>query len=717
MILIDHDRLELKEFEELVKAANNSETSEGQNSSSENGNSSSNPGTDSSNDTSISGTKLDSLTIGGRTIRTNNWYDNSIIVSDIIDFGNDIQIYYRINRVQQDPISAEAFFTKHNLIDTDVRNNPSKDLQEGLISFAGVVGVDLSQYGGDFYLVHNKDNKSLDLVGVTDNNDEQVIYSIDLSLNNDYVKAINENIDYYDYKEVRLNELKSINAIAQYDHNLKDNSAIPSVLELFEQAQKVGAINKDDTNVTIKQTREESSGKKTRTIASFGDAQVEVRMKKLSQLTPDLLSDFLESLKQTSQGESNKSNEASPLKEFILYNSDLASALRESKGSFFSHVMITNINGNKNVVFENVDNETQFINSLIKEIRDSLNSDIYNGLRVHSIANSFNEKEVSLSSVDMNYLENVNTTAIIPGNVVFDIQDANSTSTNLNDTGVVDFDSDVPFSEATIDPIKANYNARLSEAKEIVRSLFGDKYADMMFKGGIIPPSKNGNTVNAMVGPNGVMTMNMNKEGLVALDKVYHEAVHVAEMFMLDPEVRDNIFDQMAERMGDNFDWRNNKDSRSKIRERLAVDGERYHRNRKNVKYPGMSKGFSKLLKRFFDFIRDIARNLGLISTTIEDFYNDLFVSKKFRNTELNLHNRYIDGVAYSFSGAKKIRKHFNGNNNAVQVSSRVFRTLISENIFNTPGSSTNVNEHINLSDEIKNIYSKINKDDNRLYC
>ena len=109
---------------------------------------------------------------------------------------------------------------------------------------------------------------------------------------------------------------------------------------------------------------------------------------------------------------------------------------------------------------------------------------------------------------------------------------------------------------------------------------------------------------------------------------LYHEVVHYATEFLMTDQARAAIFDEIASRFPELANWRDSTETRIKVAEKIAEEGERFQSDRRNL------KGISKYLQMFYDIMARFLSNILPMKRAVDNFYVDLFVMKRYKNKD-----------------------------------------------------------------------------------
>jgi hypothetical protein len=130
--------------------------------------------------------------------------------------------------------------------------------------------------------------------------------------------------------------------------------------------------------------------------------------------------------------------------------------------------------------------------------------------------------------------------------------------------------------------------------------------------------------VHGFVNKTGGIFLNF-RNGLGNSKTLYHEIAHYVSEFLLTTDAQDKLFSEVAKKYGIK-NWKTDETARRAVAEKLAEGAERYTSDRRNL------KGISKYLQQFFDVLSRFMSKMGLIKSTIRDFYYDVYIAKKFKS-------------------------------------------------------------------------------------
>jgi len=163
-----------------------------------------------------------------------------------------------------------------------------------------------------------------------------------------------------------------------------------------------------------------------------------------------------------------------------------------------------------------------------------------------------------------------------------------------------------------------DYITREAQLKEELTDILGDGITLGFFQS---------NDIHGFVDKLGRIGLNT-RNGYGRSRTLYHEIVHYATEFLMTDEARAAIFDEIAKRNPELANWRDSLETRIKVAEKIAEEGERFQSDRRNL------KGISKYLQYFYDVIARFLSNILPMKRAVDNFYVDLFVMKRFKNKD-----------------------------------------------------------------------------------
>lgn len=249
-----------------------------------------------------------------------------------------------------------------------------------------------------------------------------------------------------------------------------------------------------------------------------------------------------------------------------------------------------------------------------------------------------------------------------------------------------------------------NYNSSFAEIQSELEDILGEG-----IQLGIIKSDLYHGFVNKL----GKIHMNMHN-GAFNMQTLSHEIVHYVDEFLLTDEVKAPLYDEVDKKYGISQkygNWRESLETRRKIAEQLADDGERYKSDRRNL------KGISKLMRAFFDWFNRFMSRIGIINDKINDFYYDLYIAKKYKSPEgmaLNTvrdempYDNLYSRIIYNDSSFNTIASNmFYDRNSALDVANNVAKIVANEVIMPSMNRRMFLDGTLSFADIINRVENK----------
>ena len=232
-----------------------------------------------------------------------------------------------------------------------------------------------------------------------------------------------------------------------------------------------------------------------------------------------------------------------------------------------------------------------------------------------------------------------------------------------------------------------DYITREQQLKEELTEILGDGITLGFFQS---------NDIHGFVDKLGRLGLNT-KNGYGRSRTLYHEIVHYATEFLMTDEARAALFDEIAKRNPELANWRDSLETRIKVAEKIAEEGERFQSDRRNL------KGISKYLQMFYDVIARFLSNILPMKRAVDNFYVDLFVMKRYKNKdntsltpvreEMDLD--YLYSKNENFVPMSTVEKYFYNRDVARSATNQVSSVMFNEAV------APNLNSRLFKDDEV----------------